>query len=142
MKVSYIAAAIISAAVLSCATPTENALPAVELLTDRTTYVMGDWGVLTLTNAGGHSIAGDLRYDLVVQRMVGTSWESVDTGPGWRIMEDVRTLAPGASDQQRFQVVSPTFPSAGEYRAQVSVWDPKSQQSFMISSDPFTVRRW
>jgi hypothetical protein len=142
MKVSSVGAAIIGVALFSCATPTETELPSVELRTDRTAYVMGYYGVLTLTNGGADSIIGDLRYDLVIQRMVGTSWESVDTGPVWRIMEDVRKLAPGASDEQRFQVVAPAFASAGEYRFQLSGVDLGSRHSFVVSSNQFTVQRW
>lgn len=144
MKVSYVGAAIIGVALLSCSTPTENAYRSVELRTDRTTYVMGYYGVLTLTNGGADWILGDLPYDLVIQRRVGTSWESVDTGPGWRTMElgVSPRLAPGASDAQQFQVVAPAFASVGEYRFQVPVVDLGSGQSFVVSSNQFTVERW
>jgi len=144
MKVSYVGAAIIGVALLSCSTPTENAYRSVELRTDRTTYVMGYYGVLTLTNGGADWILGDLPYDLVIQRRLGTSWESVDTGPAWRTMElgEMPRLAPGASDELRFQVAPPAFAAAGEYRFQLSGVDLGSRQSFVVSSDPFTVQRW
>ena len=144
MKVSYVGAAIIGVALWSCATPTETELPSVELRTDRTAYIVGDWGVLTLTNGGTDSILSDLPYDLVIQRRLGTSWESVDTGPAWRTMElgEMPRLAPGASDAWQFQVVAPAFAAAGEYRFQLSGVDLGSRQSFVVSSDPFTVQRW
>ena len=140
MKVSYVGSAIIAVALLSCATPTENELPSVELRTDRTAYVMGDSGVLTLTNDGANSIAYDLSCTLAVQRMVGTSWESVDRGTVCLLIGgDMPRLAPGASDEQRFQVVAPAFASAGEYRFQLSALDTGSRQSFVVWSDSFTV---
>jgi hypothetical protein len=144
MKLSYVGSAIIGVALLSCATPTENELPAVELLTDRTTYVMEDWVVLTLTNRGAHSIVYDFDCTLAIQRMVGTSWESVDTGPRACIamLRSNPTLAPGASVAQRFQVVAPAFGSVREYRFRLSVVDPRSLQSFVVSSNSFTVERW
>ena len=139
MKVSHIGPAIISVALLSCAAPTENEPPLVEFRTDRTAYVMGESGVLTLTNRGTHAINVDWACSYEIQRMVGTSWESVDTGVWCLPEEPQQQLAPGASEVLQFQVVAPAFASAGEYRFQVAAWYIGSRQSLVISSDPFTV---
>ena len=139
MKVSHVGSAIIGIVLLSCATPTENELPSVDLLTDRTTYAMGDSGVLSLTNRSANPILGDLRCGVAIQRMVATSWESVGGLPGWCIMEDVDTLDASASVERGFELAAPAFASAGEYRLQVSAADPRRRQPFVVSSDPFTV---
>jgi hypothetical protein len=139
MNVSHVGYAIVTVALLSCAAPTDNELPAVELLTDRTTYVMGDSAVLTLTNHSRHSIIGDLGCGETIQRMEGTSWESVGNFPEVCLVQWVNPLGPGDSDVRGFEVVPPAFASAGQYRIQVPAWDPKRQQSFVVSSDPFTV---
>ena len=142
MKVSYVGAAIIGVALLSCATPTENELPSVEFWTDRTAYVMGDSGVLTLTNGGDHSIVGDLRCGLVIQQMVGGSWESQldpTIGSVACMLPLQELLAPGETLKLGFQVVVPAFASVGEYRFQLSAWDTGSRQTLVAPSSPFTV---
>ena len=136
MKVSHVGPAIISVALLSCTTPTENELPSVEFWTDRTAYVVGDSAVLTLTNRSANSILYYLLCTLGIQHMVGTSWEPVDTSKVVGCIEsDSRELARFESEEWRFQV--PT--SAGKYRFRVTGFRPKGQPSFVISSDPFTV---
>jgi len=134
MKFSHVGPAIISVAVLSCATPTENELPAVELLTDRTTYVVGDSAVLTVTNRSANSIVY-LLCTLGIERKAGTIWEPVYRGAVGCIEGDSRELARFESEEWRLQV--PT--SAGEYRFRVTVFPPRGQQSFVVSSNPFTV---
>jgi hypothetical protein len=140
MKVSQVGPAIIGVALLSCATPTENELPAVELLTDRTPYVVGDSAVLTLTNRSTNSIVVDWTCGEVIQQMVGTSWESLGGFPDeFCIMEDEWRVDPDASIERQFQVAARAFPSTGEYRVQVPAADPGSRRSFVIWSNPFTV---
>jgi hypothetical protein len=136
MKASYVGSAIIGIVLLSCGTPTENELASVELLTDHTTYVIGDSAVLTVTNRGTSSITY-LLCTLGIERKAGTDWEPVDAGPVGCIESDFREL--GRFESEEWQLQVPT--SAGEYRFRVTVLRPRGQRSLVFSSNPFTVRR-
>lgn len=116
----------------------------IELRTDRTSYISGDWARLRLMNRGRGPIGpGDSPETLLcrpkVHQKVGDSWQLAAE------LEEVCPLigrpglAPGGTVERRIRVVPALFASPGDYRFGVTVVDTESGNVVPCFSNVITV---